>query len=148
MTELFSEWKIRELHQAFTSVDGSSHKGVIDSRRLGIVMRRLGHLVTDEEAEALMDEVTDLPGEITFSDFLTLMATKMKQVNTEDVIQEAFDVLDADGDGEIKVEELERSLTRLGNRLTSREYKEMVTVMGLGEDDQVSFKNFRNIIAD
>ncbi|CAH1398771.1 unnamed protein product [Nezara viridula] len=147
MTELFSEGQIRELHEAFSLADKSG-KGVIEGNNVGIVMRRLGHIVTDEEAEAMMDEISEEPKKITFADFLTLMANKMKQANTEEMVQEAFKVLDTDGEGLIRVEELERVLTGLGDRLSPREYQEMMTVMGLGVGDQISFSNFRNIIGD
>lgn len=147
MTELFSEGQIRELHRAFLSADRYG-RGVVESGQLGVVMRRLGHLVTDEEAEAMMAEISEEADRITFSDFLTLMGTKMKQANTEKMVQEAFEVLDTNGDGLIGVEELEGYLTGLGDKLLPREYQEMVTAMGLCVGDQVAFSNFRNIIGD
>lgn len=47
-------------------------------------------------------------GEIDFDEFLSMMAKKMKETDSEDEIREAFKVFDKDGDGYLTQKELKQ----------------------------------------
>ena len=55
-----------------------------------------------------------------FPAFLTIMARKMKDTDTEEDIIEAFRVFDKDGSGVISAAELRHVMTNLGEKLTVR----------------------------
>ena len=57
-------------------------------------------------------------GTIDFPEFLTMMARKMKDTDSEDEIREAFRVFDKDGNGYISAAELRHVMTNLGEKLT------------------------------
>jgi calmodulin len=53
--------------------------GTITAKELGIVMRQLGLNPTEDEIHEMINEVDeDGNGEINFTEFLTIMAHKMK----------------------------------------------------------------------
>ena len=126
-------------------------------------MRSLGQNPTEAELQDMINEV-DADGEfrsfvkriflivcffkgngtIDFPEFLTMMARKMKDTDSEEEIREAFRVFDKDGNGFISAAELrleicfsfERILfnisihshvmTNLGEKLTDEEVDEMI----------------------
>ena len=60
-------------------------------------------------------------GTIDFPEFLSLMARKMKDTDTEEELVEAFKVFDRDGNGFISAAELRHVMTNLGEKLTDEE---------------------------
>jgi calmodulin len=60
-------------------------------QELGTVMRSLGQSPSEAELIDMINEVDiDGDGTIDFQEFLTMMARKMKDVDIEDEIKEAF----------------------------------------------------------
>ena len=65
-------------------------------------------------------------GVVGFNEFLTLMVKKMKDVDTEEEIKDAFKVFDRDGKGTISAAELRHVMVNLGEKLTDDEVDEMI----------------------
>lgn len=62
----------------------------------------------------------------TFIEFLTMMARKMKDTDSEEEIREAFKVFDRDNNGFISAAELRHVMTSIGEKLTDDEVDEMI----------------------
>ncbi|KAL0609776.1 Calmodulin [Plecturocebus cupreus] len=90
----------REFKEAFSLFDKDGD-GTITTKELGTVMRSLGQNPTEAELQDMINEVdADGNGTIDFPEFLTMMARKMKDTDSEEEIREAFRVFDkADGTG-------------------------------------------------
>ncbi|VDI79617.1 Hypothetical predicted protein [Mytilus galloprovincialis] len=84
-------------------------------------------------------------GTIDFPEFLTMMARKMKDTDSEEEIREAFRVFDKDGNGFISAAELRHVMTNLGEKLTDEEVDEMIREADIDGDGQV---NYEDIPAD
>ena len=85
-------------------------------------MRSLGQNPTEAELQDMINEVdADGNGTIDFPEFLTMMARKMKDTDSEEEIVEAFKVFDKDGNGFISAAELRHVMTNLGVKLTVRQ---------------------------
>ena len=83
-------------------------------------MRSLGQNPTEAELQDMINEVdADGNGEIDFPEFLTMMARKMKDTDSEEEIKEAFKVFDKNGDGKISAAELRHVMTSIGTLLPS-----------------------------
>ncbi len=85
-------------------------------------VRALGKNPTESELQDIINEVDpNGDGTVDFPAFLTIMARKMKDTDTEEDIIEAFRVFDKDGSGVISAAELRRVMTNLGDeKLTVR----------------------------
>jgi calmodulin len=59
-------------------------------------------------------------------EFLTMMARKMKDTDSEEEIREAFKVFDRDNNGYISAAELRHVMTSIGEKLTDDEVDEMI----------------------
>ncbi|CAF4628154.1 unnamed protein product, partial [Rotaria magnacalcarata] len=74
-------------------------------------------------------------GTIDFPEFLTLMARKMKDTDSEEEILEAFRVFDKDGNGYISADELRNVMTSLGEKLTDEEVNQMIREADIDGDE-------------
>ena len=79
-------------------------------------------------------------GTIDFPEFLTMMARKMKDTDSEEEIREAFRVFDKDGNGFISAAELRHVMTNLGEKLTDEEVDEMIREADTDGDGQVNYE--------
>ena len=85
----------------------------------------------------------DGSGSIDFTEFLELIADKMKTICENDAsIRRAFRVLDKDCNGYISVEELRDVMTKLGEKLTEKEVAEMVQEADNNGDGIIDMEEF------
>jgi len=82
-------------------------------------------------------------GTIDFPEFLSLMARKMKDTDTEEELIEAFKVFDRDGNGFISAAELRHVMTNLGEKLTDEEVDEMIREADVDGDGQINYEEAR-----
>lgn len=78
-------------------------------------MRSLGQNPTEAELQDMINEVdADGNGTIDFPEFLTMMARKMRDTDSEEEIKEAFKVFDRDNNGFISAAELKHVMISIG----------------------------------
>ncbi|BGP19599.1 Calmodulin-3 [Rhodosporidiobolus nylandii] len=134
-----SEAQIAEFKEAFSLFDKDGD-GTITTRELGTVMRSLGQNPTEAELQDMINEVdADGNGQIDFPEFLTMMARKMKDTDSEDEVREAFKVFDKDGNGFISAAELRHVMTNLGEKLSDTEVEEMIREADVDGDGQINY---------
>ena len=137
-----TEEQIAEFKEAFSLFDKDGD-GTITTKELGTVMRSLGQNPTEAELADMINEVdADGNGTIDFPEFLTMMARKMKDTDSEEEILEAFKVFDKDGNGFISAAELRHIMTNLGEKLTDEEVDEMIREADVDGDGQINYEEF------
>jgi len=137
-----TEEQIAEFKEAFSLFDKDGD-GTITTKELGTVMRSLGQNPTEAELQDMINEVdADGNGTIDFPEFLTMMARKMKDTDSEEEIKEAFKVFDKDGNGYISAAELRHVMTNLGEKLTDEEVDEMIREADVDGDGQINYEEF------
>uniref|UniRef100_UPI00035AC984 RGECO1 n=1 Tax=Discosoma sp. TaxID=86600 RepID=UPI00035AC984 len=137
-----TEEQIAEFKEAFSLFDKDGD-GTITTKELGTVMRSLGQNPTEAELQDMINEVdADGDGTFDFPEFLTMMARKMNDTDSEEEIREAFRVFDKDGNGYIGAAELRHVMTDLGEKLTDEEVDEMIRVADIDGDGQVNYEEF------
>lgn len=115
--------------------------GTITTKELGTVMRSLGQNPTEAELQDMINEVdADGNGTIDFPEFLTMMARKMRDTDSEEEIREAFKVFDRDNNGYISAAELKHVMTNLGERLSQDEVDEMIREADVDGDGQINYE--------
>jgi calmodulin len=91
----------------------------------------------------MVNEVdADGNGTIDFPEFLTMMARKMKDTDSEEEIKEAFKVFDADGNGQISAAELKHVMLNLGEKLTDEEVNEMIREADVDNSGTINYEEF------
>nr|BBB18809.1 calcium indicator protein GeNL(Ca2+)-19u [synthetic construct] len=142
MHDQLTEEQIAEFKEAFSLFDKDGD-GTITTKELGTVMRSLGQNPTEAELQDMINEVdADGNGTIYFPDFLTMMARKMKDTDSEEEIREAFRVWDKDGNGYISAADLRHVMTNLGEKLTDEEVDEMIREADIDGEGQVNYEEF------
>ncbi|KAK2111965.1 hypothetical protein P7K49_011711 [Saguinus oedipus] len=91
-----------------------------------------------KEVDADGNGTTDLP------EFLTMMARKTEDTDSEEEIGKALHVFDKDGNGSISAAELCHGMTNPGEKLTDDEVGEMIREAGIDGDGQVNHEEFTN----
>ncbi|KAL9125382.1 MAG: hypothetical protein Q9217_005405 [Psora testacea] len=118
--------QLADLRAAFALFDDNGD-GEITAAELGSVMRSLGLKPSDTELQDLMNEIdVDRSGTISFEEFSTIMAQKVKQSDSDAELKAAFEVFDKDGNGTISAEELRNLMKSIGEDLTDQDIEEMV----------------------
>eukprot|EP00753_Platysulcus_tardus_P018317 PLAT6820.4.p4 GENE.PLAT6820.4~~PLAT6820.4.p4 ORF type:complete len:150 (-),score=77.49 PLAT6820.4:177-626(-) len=146
MADSLSEEQIAEFKEAFSLFDKDGD-GTITTNELGTVMRSLGQNPTEAELQDMINEVdADGNGTIDFPEFLTMMARKMKDTDSEEEILEAFKVFDKDGDGYISAAELRHVMTSLGEKLSDEEVDDMIREAGVDDAGRVNYKTFVTVM--
>ncbi|XP_020041769.1 calmodulin-like protein 3 [Castor canadensis] len=146
MANQLTEEQIAEFKEAFSLFDKDGD-GCITTQELGTVMRSLGQNPTEAELQGMVNEIDrDGNGTIDFSEFLSMMARKMKDTDSEEEIREAFRVFDKDGNGYVSAAELRHVMTRLGEKLSDEEVEEMIRAADTDGDGQVNYEEFVHML--
>ena len=128
----------------YPSLENSTTRtAIITIKELRTVKRSLGQNHTEEEIEEMINEFdADGNGTIDFTEFLTMMAPKTKETNSEGDIRATFQVFDKDGNGFISPAELRYVMTNIGNQLTIEEVDELIREVDCDGDGQVNYEEF------
>jgi Ca2+-binding EF-hand superfamily protein len=78
------------------------------------------------------------------TEFLTMMARKMKDTDSEEEIREAFKVFDRDNNGFISAAELRHVMTSIGEKLTDDEVDEMIREADQDGDGRIDCQTSTN----
>ncbi|XP_064638085.1 calmodulin-A-like [Lineus longissimus] len=142
MAHQLSEEQIAEFREAFSLFD-KDNDGTINTTEMGTVMRSLGQNPTLAELDEMIAEVDKSgSGTIDFPEFLTMVARKIKDCDSEEEVKQAFRVFDKDGNGFISAVELRHVMTNMGEKLTDEEVDEMIREADIDGDGQVNYEDF------
>ncbi|XP_073492159.1 calcium-binding protein 5-like isoform X2 [Aquarana catesbeiana] len=139
--------EIEELRDAFVEFD-KDKDGFITCKDLGNLMRIMGYMPTEMELIELSQQINmNLGGRVDFQDFVDLMTPKLLEETAGMIgvkeLRDAFKEFDANGDGEITLEELQQAMQRLlGEKLTNNEIADVVREADLNGDGTVDFEEF------
>ncbi|XP_077941426.1 dynein regulatory complex protein 8 isoform X1 [Gasterosteus aculeatus] len=146
-----SEPVVPDVHKtikaAFEAFDYESNNRV-DVREIGTIIYSLGCFPTQADLHDLIAEVEDQTGYINLEKFLpamtkVLMEHKFPSV-PEDLLLQAFEVLDKENKGYLEPEQLAKYMTQEGELFTQEEMDEMLTALADHENNRVYYKDLLN----
>lgn len=146
MADKLSEEQINAYREAFSLFD-KDRDGKITSKELGTVMRSLGQTPSEAEVSDMVNEIDmDNDGTVDFSEFMTMMARRMRTTDNEEEVREAFRVFDRNGNGFISAAELRHVLTSIGDKLTDEEADDMIRAADVDGDGQINYDEFARVL--
>lgn len=142
-----------QLKQVFKLID-TDGDGKISPLELSEVLLSLGHEKTSaaEEALGMVREMdSDGDGFVDLDEFLSVVASTENEIGNcsakEDDLAQAFLVFDADKNGFISAEELQRVLVRLGcPKCSLRDCRRMIKGVDKDGDGFVDFEEFKSMM--
>jgi len=141
-----SEEQKSDIREAFNLFD-TAGSGSIDTKDLKVAMRALGFEPRKEEIKKMVCEVDkDNTGNLTFDNFISLMARKISEKDSKEEILKAFKLFDDDETGKISFENLKRVAKELGENLTDEELQEMIDEADRNGDGEVDEDEFLRIM--
>ncbi|KAG5357677.1 Calmodulin [Yarrowia sp. C11] len=147
MSDQLTEDQVAEFREAFSLFD-KNNDGKITTKELGTVMRSLGQNPSESELADMINEVdANNDGTIDFAEFLTMMARKMKDTDSEEEIREAFKVFDRDNNGFISSQELRHVMTSIGEKLTDEEVDMMIKEADANGDGRIDYNEFVQLLS-
>ncbi|KAI9251227.1 hypothetical protein BY458DRAFT_523965 [Sporodiniella umbellata] len=139
---MFDKAQVMEFKDAFSIMDTNSD-GLVDVNDLKVTFERLGQPATEDEIKDMMG---DASGPINFTVFLTLMADKLADTDTENTILKAFTAFDDNRNGKINAEYLRECMTTMGDRFTDEEVDIMFKGSVVDEEGNFNYRDFVRIL--
>ncbi|KAI9928722.1 hypothetical protein MW887_001939 [Aspergillus wentii] len=138
----FTKEDIARYREAFAVFDEDG-SGDITAQELAKVMRSLGLNPSDIEVQDMVHELDlDRTGTIDFQEFLTSMAAKVTDKDTEAAIRQAFRVFDQDNSGTISADEIRRVMSSIGDILSDDDIDEMIRMADVNGDGTIDCRFF------
>ncbi|XP_072564633.1 calcium-binding protein 2-like [Paramormyrops kingsleyae] len=133
---------MEELREGFKEFE-YKNKGIVKCESLGECMRTMGYMPTEMRLIELSETLRS--GKVDFEDFSDLMGPKVVEDTTHMIgireMKEAFQEIDADGDGQISAAELKEAMkSLLGEQLSPAELEEILQDADLNGDGQIDFE--------
>jgi len=138
---MFDQAQIQEFKEAFNMID-QNRDGFIDKEDLHDMLASLGKDPTDKYLEDMMSQA---PGPINFTMFLTLFGEKLNGTDPEDVILNAFACFDPDASGFIQENYLRELMMTMGDRFTEEEVDEIFREPPI-KDGNFNYREFTRIL--
>ncbi|KTG36021.1 hypothetical protein cypCar_00035564, partial [Cyprinus carpio] len=107
------------------------------------MLASLGKNPTDDYLEAMM---TEAPGPINFTMFLTMFGEKLNGTDPEEVIRNAFACFDEEGTGFVPEDYLRELLTTMGDRFTDEEVDELFREAPIDKKSNFNYVEFTRIL--
>ncbi|XP_065052215.1 uncharacterized protein LOC135681595 isoform X1 [Rhopilema esculentum] len=143
MAEMLTQSQRHDFTKAFSLFDYDKD-GVISIDDMRIVLKSLGHKISDQELDDLIKSIDrNGDGKIELAEFLDMMGAKQQSIKAvEEEVRIAFEFFDLDGNGYISMTELKQVALELGEELTESEIDEMIREADVDGDGQVDYNEF------
>lgn len=138
---MLSQDQINEFKEAFNVID-SDRNGIIDVDDLRELLNSLGKTPSDNQLEGML---SNAPGQMNFTMFLTMFGERLQGTDPETVILNAFACFDEDATGCIPEERLRDLLVTMGDRFTEEQVDEIFRDAPI-KDGMFFYKDFTKIL--
>ena len=138
------DYDIKEFEKQFVNIAGGRDSS-IDKNILKVLTKNLDQNYSEQEIEHLIDEIDeDGNGKIELEEFIKILSTKT--AGREQVIKQAFAILDRTSSGYITPNDLRHAMLCLGENYTIEEINEMISLVDDDQDGVINFQEFSKLI--
>jgi len=135
-----------DIKEAFALFDRNGD-GKISCSEVGMVLKKMGYNFTTKELGKMLERVDkDGNGYIDFQEFTDMLIGKPISAESETELIKVFKMLDIKGKGHIGVKELQRVTQSVGQKLSKKEIRKMISIADSDGDGKVSFDEFKQIM--
>jgi len=120
--------KIKEAFALFDQNDD----GILTKDELITLLRSIGKYVTENDVDNLIRNVNT----IDIDNFMIIL-NKIAPKDTQQNLQEAFEIFDSENNGYINVPEFRHILTNLGEKLTNDEIDNIITQLDINNEGKI-----------
>lgn len=131
--------KLKELFEIFDK----SKDGSITIKEVTDLLTNLGHKLSDNEIQNMMDEVDNGKGKLDFIDFMSIMSRKMRDSDPEEELIEVYKMFDKDGNGLISAKEIKQVFA---GDLNDEEINEIIKEADDDGDGNIDYENFVRLV--
>ena len=135
---------LKEIENQFFNLAGNLH-GSIDKNALLALSKFFNQMFYFLFAVILIEEIDeDGNGKIEFEEFLKSLANK--SIGDENIIKQAFAILDRSDSGYITQNDLRHAMLCLGENYSIEEINEMISLVDDDQDGVINFQEFNKLI--
>eukprot|EP01012_Entosiphon_sulcatum_P012635 TRINITY_DN17958_c0_g1_i1.p1 TRINITY_DN17958_c0_g1~~TRINITY_DN17958_c0_g1_i1.p1 ORF type:complete len:629 (-),score=129.57 TRINITY_DN17958_c0_g1_i1:13-1899(-) len=143
-----SERTVQELARLYSKLDRDG-SGLVGTDELGELLGKLGKGVPSDQIQRAVSEIdASGDGSISFAEFCLFVSHHAPVVPFTDRVRAIFDMVDADGSGEVSTEEFWHAMADLDTGLTADDITEMMRELDRDGSGQVNFREFKNFYRD
>ena len=147
MVEPLTEKQIDDLRKAFVLFD-TDEDNYITIKELSEIMRKLGNPPSISEIQDMESEVDiDGNGNISFQEYISLMARRMKANEKEDELKEVFNLIVREKElNKIGPSDLKALMIAINIKISDDEIMDMIKEADHDLDGYISYEEFKNIL--
>ncbi|CAO3609273.1 unnamed protein product [Cunninghamella blakesleeana] len=139
---VFEKNQITEFKEVFKMMDNDEDEK-INAKDLEKTFELIGQSYSDDLIEKMLSEA---PGPINFTVFLTMMAEKLTGTDPEQEIISAFAAFDNDSKGSIDMDYLRECMTTMGDRFTNEEVDIMFKDPSIDDQGRFNYHEFVRVL--
>lgn len=130
------------LQDVFQYAD-KDQSGTINAREMDSILKKLNVNISRSQLEKMMrDADLNMTGDIGFDEFIRLMMPVFTGKVDDEDLWYAFKKFDLDNSGYISTKELQQILARIGQHYSLDQIAELVEMVDVSRDGQLSFQDF------
>eukprot|EP00164_Ancoracysta_twista_P011947 GFYU01018608.1.p1 GENE.GFYU01018608.1~~GFYU01018608.1.p1 ORF type:complete len:679 (-),score=239.66 GFYU01018608.1:163-2199(-) len=123
------------------------NSGKLSVEELAFCLRGQGLNPTEKEMEGIIATVDiNKNGVLEIGEFCSLVFEQMKRHLTKEDIIDCFRTMDLNGDGFVSVDELHRTLTQQGDRLSESQVQEMIAQVDIDNDGKLNYDELCSLL--
>lgn len=148
-----TEERIAEFREAFELFD-KDQDGCITIDELAALMKALNLPATDQEIQNMKSEVdVDQNGNIEYKEYISLIARRVRDVDLEEEMIEAFKIFDTNNDGHLSKDELKVVMQIIGEKLvgepiSNEDLEIMWDEADTDQDGYIDYEEFCKVISN
>lgn len=145
--ELLTVEQIAEVKDIFAQFDQDSD-GFVTTKEATAAMKTLGQDVSEATLKGMMEKIgISVCGRIHYGEFEALVKYYEKEVGEEEIIKEAFQEFDLNGDGMISREELYKAMKEVEDDITMEQIDAMIKEGDTDKNGKIDYKEFVHLMA-